>query len=185
MQEMQEMGVQSLGWKDPLEQGKTTRSNILTWGIPMDRGAAWATVHTATKSRTWLKRLGTHTGDFYIKIKILSSFSSVLFLWEPSVLCLLCSFSVCWLCLPDRGILRSSSSGAVSGISPFTGKKHRGLYTCALGHTSGTKETLSALPSPKLPGWEELACAQLQGKGRSFTCGTLPKLLMLKTWSLG
>ena len=52
MQKMQEMGVQSLGWKDPLEQGKTTRSNILTWGIPMDRGAAWATVHTATKSRT-------------------------------------------------------------------------------------------------------------------------------------
>ena len=28
---------------------------------PMDRGAWWATVHTATKSQTRLKRLSTHT----------------------------------------------------------------------------------------------------------------------------
>ena len=28
---------------------------------PMDRGAWWATVHGITKSRTWLKRLSTHT----------------------------------------------------------------------------------------------------------------------------
>ena len=28
---------------------------------PMDRGAWWATVHGVTKSRTQLKRLGTHT----------------------------------------------------------------------------------------------------------------------------
>ena len=27
---------------------------------PMDRGAWWATVHRVTKSRTQLKRLGTH-----------------------------------------------------------------------------------------------------------------------------
>ena len=31
---MQETWVQSLGWKDPLEQGKTTHSSILAWIIP-------------------------------------------------------------------------------------------------------------------------------------------------------
>ena len=34
MQEMQEMGIRSLGWKDPLEKEMTTHSNILTWKIP-------------------------------------------------------------------------------------------------------------------------------------------------------
>jgi len=31
---MQETWVQSLGWKDPLEQGETTHSSILAWIIP-------------------------------------------------------------------------------------------------------------------------------------------------------
>ena len=31
---MQETWVQSLGWVDPLEQGKTTHSSILAWIIP-------------------------------------------------------------------------------------------------------------------------------------------------------
>ena len=31
---MQETWVQSLGWKDPLEKGKATHSNILAWKIP-------------------------------------------------------------------------------------------------------------------------------------------------------
>ena len=31
---MQEMWVQSLGWKDPLEQEMTTLSSILAWKIP-------------------------------------------------------------------------------------------------------------------------------------------------------
>jgi len=34
MQEVQETGVQSLGWKDPLEEGMATHSSILTWRIP-------------------------------------------------------------------------------------------------------------------------------------------------------
>ena len=34
-----ETWVQSLGWKDPLEEGMATHSNILAWRIPMDRGA--------------------------------------------------------------------------------------------------------------------------------------------------
>ena len=49
---MRETWVQSLGWEDPPEEGMTTDSSILTWRIPMDRGACWATVHGVAKSRT-------------------------------------------------------------------------------------------------------------------------------------
>ena len=35
---MQETWVQSLGWKDPLEEEKTTHSTILAWGIPWTEG---------------------------------------------------------------------------------------------------------------------------------------------------
>jgi len=31
---MWETGVQSLGWEDPLEKGKSTHSSILDWRIP-------------------------------------------------------------------------------------------------------------------------------------------------------
>ena len=31
---MQETGVRSLGWEDPLEKGMTTLSSILAWEIP-------------------------------------------------------------------------------------------------------------------------------------------------------
>ena len=37
--------VQSLGHKDPLEEGTATHSSIPTWRIPMDRGAWQAIVH--------------------------------------------------------------------------------------------------------------------------------------------
>ena len=57
---MQEMWVRSLGQEDPLGEGMATRSSILAWRIPMDRGACWATVHGVEKSQTRLKRLSTH-----------------------------------------------------------------------------------------------------------------------------
>ena len=31
---MRETWIESLGWKDPLEKGKATHSNILAWRIP-------------------------------------------------------------------------------------------------------------------------------------------------------
>jgi len=31
---MQETGVQSLGWEDPLDKEKATHSSILAWRIP-------------------------------------------------------------------------------------------------------------------------------------------------------
>ena len=49
---MWETWVRSLGWEDPLEQGMATHSSLLTWRIPMDRGAWWAMVHGVAKSRT-------------------------------------------------------------------------------------------------------------------------------------
>ena len=51
---MQETCVWSPGWEDPMEEGMTTHSSILTWRIPMDREAWWATVHGVSKSRTRL-----------------------------------------------------------------------------------------------------------------------------------
>ena len=45
-----ETWVQSLGWKDPLEEGMATHSSILAWRMPIDRGAWWATVHGVTES---------------------------------------------------------------------------------------------------------------------------------------
>ena len=36
---MRETWVRSLGWVDPLEEGKETHSSILAWRIPTDRGA--------------------------------------------------------------------------------------------------------------------------------------------------
>ena len=46
--------VRSLGWEDPLEEDMAIHSSILTWRIPMDRGAWWATVHGVTESQTEL-----------------------------------------------------------------------------------------------------------------------------------
>ena len=51
---MWETWVQSLGWEDPLEEGRTTHSSVLAWRILIDRGAWWATVHGVTKTRTLL-----------------------------------------------------------------------------------------------------------------------------------
>ena len=46
--------VWSLGWEDPLDKGMATHSTVLTWRIPMDRGAWLASVHGVATSRTWL-----------------------------------------------------------------------------------------------------------------------------------
>ena len=42
--------VQSLDWKDPLEEGMATHSSILGWRIPMSREAWRATVHRVSES---------------------------------------------------------------------------------------------------------------------------------------
>ena len=57
---MCETWVQSLGWEDPLEEGTTTRSSILAWRIPMDRGAWQTTVHGVEKGWTQLSDSTRH-----------------------------------------------------------------------------------------------------------------------------
>ena len=49
---MKETWVQSLGWKDPLEEGMVTHSSIVAWRIPMDRGAWQAVIHGVAKNWT-------------------------------------------------------------------------------------------------------------------------------------
>ena len=51
---MRETWIRSLDWEDALEEGMTTHSSILTWRIPMDRGAWWAAIHGVEKSQTQL-----------------------------------------------------------------------------------------------------------------------------------
>ena len=52
MQEPREMWVPSLGREDPLEEGRATHSRILSWRIPMDRGAWQATTHEVAELDT-------------------------------------------------------------------------------------------------------------------------------------
>ena len=47
---MGETQVLSLGEEDPLEEGMATRSRILAWRIPLDRGAWQAAVPGVAKS---------------------------------------------------------------------------------------------------------------------------------------
>ena len=49
---MWETWVPPLGWEDPLEEGMATHFSILTWRIPVDRGAWWTTVRVVSKSWT-------------------------------------------------------------------------------------------------------------------------------------
>ena len=54
VQEIQDTWVQSLGWKDSLEE-MTTHPSILVWKKnPMDRAAWQAIVHSFAKSQTRL-----------------------------------------------------------------------------------------------------------------------------------
>ena len=51
---MQQTLVRFLGQEEPPEKEQATHSSILTWSIPMDGGARWATVQGVTKRRTQL-----------------------------------------------------------------------------------------------------------------------------------
>ena len=61
------MQVWSLGQEVPLEKGTAMHSSILPWGIPMDRGAWWATVHRVTQSQIGLKLHSTHAPGSQLK----------------------------------------------------------------------------------------------------------------------
>ena len=65
---MKETWVQSLGWKDPLEEGMVTHSSIVAWRIPMDRGAWQAVVHGVAKS--WIQLDNKYTQLRYPKFSV-------------------------------------------------------------------------------------------------------------------
>ena len=58
MQEPQETWIHSLGWEDPLEEGKATHSSILAWRIPWPEEPGRL---QSMKSHLALKQLSTHT----------------------------------------------------------------------------------------------------------------------------
>ena len=49
---MQETWARSLGLEDPLAETMATHSNILSWRMPMNRGAWQATVYGVAKNWT-------------------------------------------------------------------------------------------------------------------------------------
>ena len=51
--------VQSLGWEDPLEEGKATHFSILAWRIPWTQEPG-RLQSIGSQSWTWLKQLNTH-----------------------------------------------------------------------------------------------------------------------------
>ena len=55
------MQVQSLGWKDPLEEGMATHSSILAWRISWTEEPAGL----VAKARTRLKQLSMHTYRYW------------------------------------------------------------------------------------------------------------------------
>ena len=54
VKKMREMGVQFLGWEDPLEEEMATHSTILAWGIPWTEEPGRVAVHGVAKSGTQL-----------------------------------------------------------------------------------------------------------------------------------
>ena len=56
---MQESGVRSLGWKDPLEKGLVAELQYSCLEYSMDRGAWWATVYWVAKESNTTKGLNT------------------------------------------------------------------------------------------------------------------------------
>ena len=67
---MRETWVQSLGWEDSLDEGMAIHSSILSWRIPMDRGA-WRNGIQSTKklrhnfepikSENWTRHMPVYT----------------------------------------------------------------------------------------------------------------------------
>ena len=47
-----DLGVRSLGWEDPMEEGMATHSSILAWRIPIDRRLAGYSPWVCKKSDT-------------------------------------------------------------------------------------------------------------------------------------
>ena len=65
MQETQEMWVQFLSWKDPLESEMASQSNVLAWKISMDR-EAWQATYSSRGHKKSDKTEHSRTKHMYI-----------------------------------------------------------------------------------------------------------------------
>ena len=117
MQETLETLVRSLGQEDLLEEGITSPLQYSCLGNSVDRGAWQATVHSGTKSPTWLKQLSMHTHVVYTVINqklylfLLSSTSVFLASWRCCFSCQqgcshpCCCFSVLMCCVGSGSVI--------------------------------------------------------------------------------
>ena len=108
MQEIWDSSL-SLGWEDPLEEGRETHSSVLAWRIPMDRGARQATAHRIARSRTWLKRLSIpactrHTERCSLWPLLLSPASLAYVVFPPAWNSTLFTLPIFWLHKPHPAL---------------------------------------------------------------------------------
>ena len=73
MQELQETWVQSLGWKDPLEEGMATHSSLLAWRIPWTEEPGRLQSMGSQRVRyDWSNLACTHAGDINVYMHLSS-----------------------------------------------------------------------------------------------------------------
>ena len=73
MQGLQETWVQSLGWKDPLEEGMATHSSLLAWRIPWTEEPGRLQSMGSQRVRyDWSNLACTHAGDINVYMHLSS-----------------------------------------------------------------------------------------------------------------
>ena len=75
---MQETGVRSLGWEDPLEKGTTIQSSILAWRI-LAGYSSWGCEESDTTKRL---TLSVFRGDLVLSIMLWERGSRVSLVWD-------------------------------------------------------------------------------------------------------
>ena len=86
---MRETLVQSLGWEDPLEKGKTTHYSILAWRIPWTVYSPWSYKELDTTerlSRTLMVTMCNARGLSMLSGRVRSGGSAPWLLWSPCTL---------------------------------------------------------------------------------------------------
>ena len=92
---LQETGVWSLGWEDPLEKGMATHPSILAWRIPMDREAWQMGYNGVAKSRTPWTTLTLVYLTLFIIIIVKEVEYSIQLMYCHILHCSPCSY--CWI----------------------------------------------------------------------------------------
>ena len=106
---MQETGVQSLGWEDPLEEGMATHSSIPAWRIPHgQRSLALQSMGFQRVGHGWATKTHTHTHTH--------THSSILVRFKKEVLLL----TTTWMNLEDNMVGEISPLQDKYCVTPLT-----------------------------------------------------------------